>query len=175
MTIAFVGHAIVSADGMIADADGYMPSALRNEVDWQRFQAALDSASLVVLGRKSHERFLNPGRPRLVVSRRVAAVGPDPADPRAAFWNPAGATLDYVLDGLGITEGTVAITGLFDLFLPRFTAFDLAEANRFLLPTGRPCFADAHPRAMLSEIGLKPVRFELIDTAEGVTLTRWEK
>ena len=62
------GHAIVSVDGMIAAADGSMPPALRNEADWRIFQAALDAAVLVVLGRLGHERNPNPGRKRLVLS-----------------------------------------------------------------------------------------------------------
>jgi len=46
-----VGFAIVSADDRIADAGGAMPDALRNEADWQRFQAELDASALTVLGR----------------------------------------------------------------------------------------------------------------------------
>jgi len=160
---------------MIADASGQTPDSLRNRTDWQRFQVELDRAALVVLGRASHERYLNPGRRRLVVTHRVAAVGPDPKDSRAAFWNPAGVSLEYVLRGLGIAQGTIAITGLFDLFLGNYTSFDLAEAGLLTLPEGKPCFASGHPRKVLSAIGLKPVTFEMLDEESHVTLTRWER
>ncbi|HWA17424.1 MAG TPA: dihydrofolate reductase [Devosia sp.] len=175
MTISFVGHAIVSADGMIADSEGHMPTALRDPADWRRFQASLDAAALVVLGRKAHERHLNPGRRRLVVTHRVPAVAPDPNDIRSAFWNPEGASLEYVLEGLGISDGTIAITGLFDLFVGRLDAFDLAEVNNLVLPRGRPCFADGHPRTVLTDIGLRPVSFGVLDAGTTVTLTRWAR
>ena len=78
--LEFEGHAIVSVDGMIADAEGLMPAALRNDADWRLFQAALDGAALVVLGRLGHARHPNPGRRRLVVTRAVEALAPDPQD-----------------------------------------------------------------------------------------------
>ena len=63
------GHALVSADGCIADARGEFPDALRNEADWLRFQAALDRAAVVVIGRVSHLAAQNrAGRPRVIVS-----------------------------------------------------------------------------------------------------------
>ena len=45
MTLTIVGHAIVSADGMIADRHHRTPPELRNDADWRRFQAALDAAA----------------------------------------------------------------------------------------------------------------------------------
>ncbi|MBL8594343.1 MAG: dihydrofolate reductase, partial [Devosia sp.] len=104
------GHAIVSVDGMIAAADGSMPPALRNEADWRIFQAALDAAALVVLGRLGHERHPNPGRKRLVLTRSVATLERDPADALTQFWNPAGLDIGEVLTELGISDGTIAIT-----------------------------------------------------------------
>ena len=46
MPLEIIGHAIVSADGMIADRNRRMPAALRNDADWRRFQAALDRSDL---------------------------------------------------------------------------------------------------------------------------------
>lgn len=174
-TLSFEGHAIVSADGMIADADGTMPDALRNPADWRAFQAALDKAALVVLGRHAHERHPNPGRRRLVATSTVEGASPDPSDPCATLWNPAGCTLDDVLRGLGVS-GTVAVTGgtrVFDLFVGRYTSFVLSEVHDFMLPGGRPTFSGGHPRAVLKAAGLVPSRATTIDA--GVTLTRWER
>ena len=169
----FEGHAIVSADGMIADATGEVPPNLRNAADWRQYQAALDASVLVVTGRRGHERFPNPGRPRLVLTRSVAALAPDPADPLATFWNPAGAPLEWALERIGIADGTIAVTGIFDFFLPMLTGFLLSESHRLVLPGGRPCFPEGHPRAVLAARGFRPAAVELIDPDAMVTSTRW--
>jgi dihydrofolate reductase len=176
LTILVTGHAIVSADGMIADAHHRTPAALRNEADWRRFQRALDAARLVVLGRLGHELHPNPGRPRLVVTSRVEALAPDAADPNATLWNPAGVEFAAVLAELGIDSGTVAVTGgqhVFDLFLPLFDRFDLAEAGVVLIPGGVPCFSDGPPGTMLADAGLRPGR--PTDLGDAVTLTVWRR
>jgi hypothetical protein len=176
--LQFVGHAIVSADGMISDAAGGMPPELRNEADFRLFQAALDRSALVVLGRLGHARHPNPGRRRLVVTSGVAGLAPDPADPRAMLYNPAGTPLATALAKLGIASGIIAVTGgtrVFGAFLPLYESFELAEINGFLLPGGRPCFASGHPRAVLAGAGLVPAEFSLIDPEKGVSLTRWQK
>ena len=46
------GFVIVSADGMLANADGVMPDELKFEGDKRFFNAALDSAELIVHGRR---------------------------------------------------------------------------------------------------------------------------
>ena len=67
------GYAIVSAEGMIADADGVMPDSLKNDADQAMFTAGLDAADVVVHGRHSHEGQPNsPRRRRLVATRSVA-------------------------------------------------------------------------------------------------------
>ena len=174
--LRFEGHAIVSADGMIAAADGSVPGALRNDLDWQQFQAALDRSALVVLGRLGHDRHPNPGRRRLVFTSRVTGVAADPADPLATLFNPAGASLAEAMALLGLTEGIVAVTGgtlVFDYFRPLYTAFSLAEAHLAVLTRGRPCFPEAHPRCALAGAGLAPERFDVLDAAAAVTVTRW--
>jgi hypothetical protein len=174
--IRCVGHAIVSADGMISAGDGTMPPSLRNEADWRHFQAALDEAALVVLGRLGHRAHRNPERQRLVLTSLVESLTADPEDPHARLYNPAGMTLATALARLGVAHGTVAVTGgtrVFEAFLPLYDAFDLAEVNGLVLPGGRSCFAGGHPRAVLAAAGLRPARFELIDAAAGVSLTHW--
>jgi hypothetical protein len=171
--LRFEGHAIVSADGMIADAAGEVPPALRNEADWQQYQAALDAAVLVVTGRRGHERNPNRGRRRLVLTRSVATLAPDMRDPGVTFWNPAGLPLEAALDRLGTGTGTVAVTGVFGFFLLRLNSFLLSETHRLILPGGTPCFVAGHPRAVLADAGMRPLEVRLLDPAVMVTSTRW--
>jgi hypothetical protein len=171
--LRFEGHAIVSADGMIADAAGDVPPSLRNEADWKQYQAALDEAVLVITGRRGHERNPNPGRRRLVLTRAVATFAPDPRDHRATLWNPAGMELDAVLARLDVASGVAAVTGVFGLFLPRLDSFLLSEVHGLVLPGGTPCFAAGHPRAVLAEAGMHPEEVRLLDPAAMVTSTRW--
>lgn len=176
MSLEIVGHAIVSADGMIADRDRHMPAALRNEKDWRRFQAALDAAVLVVLGRLGHAAHPNPGRKRLVVTSRVAWLERDPADANAMLWNPGGISFRRVLAGLGIADGTVAVTGgqrVFELFLDRYTRFELATVAGTSIPDGIACFSRGLPDAVLRDAGLTPDLPENLD--RGVSLTVWRR
>lgn len=170
-----IGHAIVSVDGKIAAADGSVPPALRNDADWQRFQAHLDAADLVVLGRLGHERNANPGRRRLVATGSVTDIAPDPNDKHATLWNPAGISFESAAAALGHAEGIIAVAGVFDLFRERFTAFDLAEIQTLLIRDGLPCFSHGHPRLVLADSGLSPTRWEALDAAADVTLTHWTR
>ena len=170
-----IGHAIVSVDGKIAAADGSMPAELRNDADWRRFQAQLDQSDIVVLGRKGHERFPNPGRRRLVATSSVVALAVDPKDTRATLWNPAGMGFPEAAQALGLGDRTVAVAGVFDLFAHLFTAFDLAENQTLLLPEGLPCFSIGHPRLVLATKGLRLKAWEMLDVAASVTLTSWER
>jgi len=168
------GHAIISADGMIAAADGSMPPELRNDADWRLFQASLDRAALVVLGRLGHMRHPNPGRRRLVLTRSVADLQPDPLDPKATYWNPGGIDIAEVMARLNIAEGTLAITGgtgAFDLFLPLYDRFVLSEVRDLILSDGTPCFTKGHPRFVLPGASLEARDMELID--RGVVQTQW--
>jgi hypothetical protein len=172
----FEGHAIVSADGMIAAADGSMPPALRSDADWRSFQAALDRSALVVLGRKGHERHPNPGRRRLVLTGSVATLAADPVDRLATLWNPAGIAVGDMLERLKITEGVIAITGgmaTFDLFLPHYSSFVLAEVSGLTLPGGIPCFSTGRPAEALERAGLRKSGAQEIDP--GVVQTVWRR
>lgn len=174
--VAIEGHAIISEDGMIAAADGSMPEALRNDTDWRLFQADLDRAALVVLGQLGHLRHPNPGRRRLVLTRSVADLAADPADPLAQLWNPAGMDIGTVLDRLGIATGTLAITGgtgTFDAFLPFYDRFVLAEVRHLHIAGGIPCFSKGHPRFVLPGAKLEPRDMEVIDRQAGVVRTHW--
>src|SRR5437016_11715409 len=89
------GYVIVSADGMLANADRVMPDELKFEGDKRFFTSALDRADLIVHGRNSFEQQANsPLRKRIVLTRTIGAVAPDPSNPKATFWNSAGASFE---------------------------------------------------------------------------------
>ena len=175
------GHAIVSADDRIADADGRVPAALHNDADWQRFQAALDAAAVTVLGRHGHERNPNPlGRNRLVLSS--SAIGIERRND-AWWWNPAKASLKEALAKVAHGGGIIAVVGgrhVFDLFLAvGFDQFDLARAARVKIPGGIPIFsailAGRSAEEVLAGNGLSTGDAESLDRAAGVTLSVWRR
>lgn len=176
MPIEIVGHAIVSADGRIADRERRMPAMLRVDADWTRFQRALDRAALVVLGRPGHAAHPNPGRRRLVVTSGVESFAAAPGDARASLWNPAGLAFEGALDRLAISAGIVAVTGgqaVFDLFLPRFDRFELVTVYGALLPDGVPCFSTGWPDEVLAGAGLRVGTRDWLD--DGVRLEIWQR
>jgi hypothetical protein len=130
MGVSIVGHAVVSADGMIADASRRMPASLRNDADWQRFQAALDDAALVVLGRLGSRA--SPARSGNRIRGRRPRRSPPAAGGRGwrAPRGPAGMTFGDVLAELGIEDGTVAVTGG-QRVKANIASFDLALSNYF--------------------------------------------
>ena len=98
------GYVIVSADGMLANADRVMPDELKFEGDKHFFTAALDRADLIVHGRNSFEDQPNsPQRKRIILTRKIDALAPDPSNPKATLWNPAGASFEAACDRAGVT------------------------------------------------------------------------
>ena len=63
-------YAIVSADGMLADANRHIPQSMQIEADQKFFHGALDDAAVVVHGRHSHE-----GGPRAAQRHRLVIYG----------------------------------------------------------------------------------------------------
>ena len=89
------GYAIVSEDGMLANAAGVMPDQLKFEADQRFFECGLDGVDVVVHGRHSHEQQRHSDlRRRLILSRQIWSVAADPSNKKALLWNPAGATLE---------------------------------------------------------------------------------
>jgi hypothetical protein len=173
------GHAIVSSDDRIADAGGTMPPGLRNEADWRLFQAALDRAAIVVLGRRSHLATPNPAsRTRLVLSSGVAGIE---RRSDAWWWNPADMKAAEALARAAPGGGTAAVVGgraVFDLFLTLgFDAFYLARAAQVMLPGGVPVFSKIASGKTagdaLATAGLKAEPPRELDAAAGVTLVTW--
>jgi dihydrofolate reductase len=176
------GYVIVSADGMLANAAQVMPDELRFEGDKQFFTAALDRADLIVHGRHSYEDQPNsPKRKRIIVTRRVGAIAPDPSNPNATLWNPAGASFEAACDHAGIRSGTVAVIGgpeVFGMFMDRYDTFWLSQALRVRLPGGEPCFpgVPGHtPQQILAAHGLKAGEARILDTAGDVSVTPWRR
>jgi dihydrofolate reductase len=176
------GYVIVSADGMLANADGIMPDELKFEGDKRFFTAALDRASLIVHGRRSREDQPNsPRRKRVILSRRISGIAPDPSNPNAVLWNPAGAPFEAVCDHAGIHSGTIAIIGgpdVFDMFMDRYDTFWLSQAPNVNLPGGEPVFSGVPkktPQEVLSSHGLTPGQGLVLDAANGVTVTPWQR
>jgi dihydrofolate reductase len=180
--LRIVGYAIVSTDGMIADAAGYMPPQIINKADQQFFAAGLDAAAVVVHGRHSQDQHPQSAqRLRLVATHRIPAIAPHPSNPRARLWNPDGASLEEACAALGVTDGTAAAIGgteVFGLFLPRYHAFHLTRAEQASLPGGRPVFPGIPPQTpeqLLELHGLKPGPVEMLDSAARVTLCTWHR
>jgi dihydrofolate reductase len=177
------GLAIVSADGMIADARGVQPDALKLEADQRFFHAMLDEATALVHGRNSSEGGPNmTKRRRLILTRRVAGLSRDPQNANAVHWNPAGATLEQAWDALGLSGGLLAVIGgtePFGLFLETgYDAFHLSRASRAELPGGRPVFPGIPPQSpegLLKRHGLTPGAARVLDEKAGLTLVTWQR
>jgi len=170
------GYAIVARDDRIADASGAMPDCLRNEADWAYFQAGLDRAEWVALGRRSHEATPNPrGRRRLIVSSAARGL-----ETRAdgVWWRPDAVGFDEVAARLTPQGGRIAVPGgqgVFELFLALgYDAFHLARAEAAELPGGRGLFAASEggeaAEATLRRFGLKPGPVRWLDEAARVSL-----
>ena len=176
------GYVIVSADGMLANAAQVMPDELRFDGDKQFFTAALDRADLIVHGRHSYEDQPNsPKRKRIIVTRRVSAIAPDPSNPNATLWNPAAASFEAARDHAGIRSGTVAVIGgpeVFGMFMDRYDTFWLSQAPRVRLPGGEPCFPgvpERSPQRILAAHGMKAGATQILDSVGDVSVTPWRR
>jgi hypothetical protein len=176
------GYVIISADGMLANANHVMPDELRFEGDKRFFTAGLDRADLIVHGRNSYEDQPNsPQRKRLFLTRTVATIAPDPANPNATLWNPAGCAFDVACADAGVTAGTAAIIGgpdVFAMFMDRYDVFWLSLAPHVRLPDGEPCFPGVPartPQQVLQSHGLRAGPSQLLDPAADVTVTPWRR
>ena len=176
------GYVIVSADGKLANARNVMPDELKFEGDKRFFTAALDRADLILHGRNSHEdQPDSPRRKRLVLTRKVAATAPDPSNPNAILWNPAGSSFEAACAEAGVAAGTVAVSGgpaVFDMFMDRYDVFWLSQAPRVRLPDGEPCFPgvpERSPQQVLASHGLRAGPSQMLDPAGDVTVTSWRR
>jgi dihydrofolate reductase len=174
------GYVIVSADGMLADSAHRMPASIRYDADQEFFQSSLDQAAAVVHGRHSHEGGPRANqRKRLVLTRRIAALAPDPDYPNALFWNPDGATFEEALAALAANGGMIAIIGgseVFTMFLPRYDSFCLSRAGQAHIPGGLSPFTEpGTPEDVLRRHGLKPGPRRDLDAAADLSVTAWTR
>ncbi len=182
MALRIEGYVIVSADGMLADARNMMPDELKFEGDQAFFAASLDRADLIVHGRNSFEDQPNsPRRKRIILTRHVAGVAPDPANPKSTLWNPAGASFDAAREAAGVDAGTVAVIGgpgVFDMFMDRYDVFWLSVAPHVHLPGGEPCFPGVPartPQQILAAHGLRAGDARMLDAVHDVTVEPWRR
>ncbi|HTI83277.1 MAG TPA: hypothetical protein VL614_22720 [Acetobacteraceae bacterium] len=181
-TFHIEGYAIVSEDGMLADANRVMPDSLKFKADYEFFEAALDAVDLVVHGRHSQEQQPRAGqRRRLVLTQRVAAIAPDPSNPNALLWNPLGASFEDAVAAVGVPVRRVGVIGgtdVFAFFLDRFDAFHLTHAPGVSLPGGRPVFPDVprrRPEDVLAEHGLRPEPPHMLDATRNLSVVTWRR
>jgi dihydrofolate reductase len=177
-------YAIVSEDGMLADASRRIPEAMKIDADQKFFQDGLDHAAVIVQGRHSHEGGERANsRFRLVMTRQVEALGPDPARARSLLWNPQGATLAEAWTRLGAGDGVLAVIGgpeVYGHFLAvGYDVFHLSRVAGVRLPGGRPVFPEIGPgrtpEDVLASHGLKPGPRRVLDAARGATLVTWSR
>ena len=176
------GYAIVTEDGMLADAGRVMPDSLKFEADQNFFERELDGVDVVVHGRHSHERQPRSHlRRRLILTRKVPAMAADPSNEKALFWNPAGASFEQALAALGTPHGSVGIIGgtdVFGMFLDRYDVFHLSRAPDVRLPGGRPVFPDVplrSPEEVLASHGLDRGQWQMLDPAKRLTVVSWQR
>jgi hypothetical protein len=180
LSVRIEGYAIVSEDGMLANAQGVMPDSLKVEADQRFFEQKLDGVDVVVHGRHSREQDENSqDRRRIIVTRRVLALGSDPSNARALFWNPAGATLEQALNMLGTPLSSIGVlfaADVFDIFLDLFDVFYLSRASVVRLPGGRPIFRGIPPNTpeeVLALHGMSFLRNEV--NVDGLTIANWRR
>jgi hypothetical protein len=176
------GYAIVTEDGMVADAGRVMPDSLKFEADQNFFERGLDGVDVVVHGRRSHERQPHSYlRRRLILTRQVPAIAAHPKNEKALFWNPAGASFEQALAALGTPDGIVGIIGgpdVFGMFLDRYDVFYLSRAPDVRLPGGRPVFPEVPkrtPEEVLASHGLAPGQRQVLDPAKGLAVVGWQR
>jgi dihydrofolate reductase len=174
------GYAIVSEDGMLANAAGVMPDSLKFEADQAFFERGRDGVDVVVHGRHSYENQRRSDlRRRLILTRSVPAIAADPSNKKALFWNPAGASLEQALSVLGVSNATVGVIGgteVFGLFLDRYDPFYLSRAPGVRLPDGRPIFPDVPaktPEEVLVRHGLKSGQRQILDAKNNLAVVSW--
>jgi dihydrofolate reductase len=176
------GYAIVSEDGMLANAAGIMPDSLKFDADRHFFERGLDGVDVVVHGRHSHERQPRSHlRRRLIVTRQIPAIAADPSNDKALFWNPAGAPFEQALAVLGTqcrSVGVIGGTDVFGMFLDRYDVFHLSRAPDVRLPGGRPVFPEVptrSPEEVLASHGLDCGQRRVLDPAKGLAIVSWQR
>jgi hypothetical protein len=183
MTVSIEGFAIVSRDGMLAGSDGLMPNSLKFQPDLEFLDQALDAATLLIHGRKSHEAQGNSSsRRRLLLTRSAGPFSTFPVEPNVWPWNPEATPFETVRRALGVESGVVAILGgtaAYDMFLPHYARFHLSRTGRIALPGGVPVFSKLcegrTPEEVLHANGLALVAEYTLDKACDLHQQTWAR
>lgn len=177
------GYAVISREGMIATSDGKFPEQIKIPADHEFYQSAVAAASAVVNGRHSAEGGIGEkDRKRIILTRRVDVVTPDPHNPNALLWNPATAPFDEVWPRLGIDGGSLAVVGgtdTFGLFLSiGYDAFYLTRTDASV-PRGRAVFPGVGPQLtpedVMAKHGLVHKGTRMLDPEVNCRVEEWVK
>jgi dihydrofolate reductase len=175
------GYAIISSEGMIAASDGSFPENLKIPADQKFYQNSIDRAAAVANGRHSAEGGpKEAARRRIVLTRRVERVVPDPDNANAVLWNPASAPFEEAWMRLNVDDGTLAVVGgtdVFGLFLNiGYDIFFLTRTDA-RVPRGRPVFPgvgrNAAPEDILAKHGMVLRATRMLDPATNTRLEEW--
>jgi dihydrofolate reductase len=181
MPYRYIGYAIISEDGMLADASGTIPPPLIVKADQAYFMRGLDDAAALVHGRNSAEQPTSPERRRLIATHGVVTTEPVAGQAHALRWNPQGITAAAALAELGVAGGDIAIIGgtdIFGLFLPLYADFHLTRAADVRLPGGLPVFPgvpSSTPEDLLTAAGLTPGVPMMLDAGRQVSVVVWSR
>jgi len=168
---------------MIATSDGHFPEAIKIPADHAFYQGAVDRASAVVHGRHSAEGGpKEKERRRIVLTRRVDMLTPDPDNPNAILWNPATAPFDEAWARLGIDGGVLAVVGgteTFGLFLTiGYDVFYLTRTEASV-PRGRAVFpgvgTHTTPEEVMAKHGLVLKGTRMLDASVNCRVEEWVK
>ena len=177
------GYAVISREGMIATSDGKFPEAIKIPADHKFYQDSVAAASAVVNGRHSAEGGIGEkDRKRIVLTRRVDVLTPDPDNPNAILWNPATAPFDEAWARLGIDGGVLAVVGgteTFGLFLTiGYDVFYLTRTEASV-PKGRPVFPGVGRTTTAEDVmtkhGLVLKGTRMLDASVNCRVEEWVK
>ena len=175
------GYAVISSEGMIAASDGSFPEQIKIPADHEFYQSSLDRAAAIANGRHSAEGGeKEKRRRRIVLTRRINGIVPDPKNPKAILWNPGSAPFDEAWQRLGIADGILAVVGgtdVFGLFLGiGYDAFFLSRTDASI-PTGRPVFPGVGngttPQDIMQKHGLVLRDTRMLDAATNTRVEEW--
>jgi dihydrofolate reductase len=175
------GYAVISREGMIATSDGKFPEEIKIPADHKFYQDSVDAASAVANGRHSAEGGEKERlRRRIVLTRRVDRLVPDPNNPKAILWNPGSTPFEEAWQRLGIEEGILAVVGgtdVFGLFLTiGYDTFYLSRTDASV-PRGRPVFPGVGKGVTAEEVmtkgGLVLRDTRLLDASTNTRVEAW--
>ena len=175
------GYAIVSNEGMIATSDGAFPENLKIPADQEFYQQSMDRAAAIANGRYSSEGGPKaPFRRRIVLTRKVNGVTVDPDNANTVLWNPGSASFEEAWRKLGLTGGTLAVSGgtePFGVFLDvGYDSFFLTRTNASV-PHGRPVFPGVGSGMTAEEIlekrGMVLLETRMLDVDTNTRVEEW--